>query len=72
MSNPSRMCWCDDLACRFTDPAYPCPSPRPRHLDEDGRDGQVARQRLLDEKETNVSMWHGRLFTCSPLLSPNR
>lgn len=63
MSKPSRMCWCDDMACRFTDPSYPCPSPRPMWADENGYYPLA-----LDATEK----WHGRLFTCSPLLSPDR
>lgn len=63
MSAPSRMCWCRDLACRFTHPSIPCPSPRPIWADENGYERSA-----IDPTEK----WNGRLFTCSPSLSPNR
>ena len=71
MSKPSRMCWCDDMACRFVFPpaGVPkdwegvCPTPRPLGIEKNGYD-----KKAVDPTDK----WHGRLFTCSPLLSPNR
>lgn len=63
MSTPSRMCWCDDMACRFASPDIPCPSPRPAWADENG---------YYPLAIDSTDKWHGRLFTCSPLLSPPR
>jgi hypothetical protein len=65
MSGPSRMCWCDDMACRFVyaKPDDECPTPRPQWADKNG----------YDKHAVNPSeKWNGRLFTCSPSLSPTK
>jgi hypothetical protein len=59
----SRMCWCDDLACRFQSIAefekgYRCPSVQPANRDGDGYDAKALE---------SADKWAGRLFTCPPL-----
>jgi hypothetical protein len=51
------------MACRFVyaEPDDECPTPRPQWADKNGYDKQA-----IDPSEK----WNGRLFTCSPALSP--